>query len=106
MLDIVKDLKNNRITNETIDKQNQILSRLLDSQKSLKEKDYSSKREGAIGLDLDYSGPLDIPNNLGQNNILFMDAMEEALNEGYSEEYKKMFRKYYRNLLKNENDVK
>ena len=106
MLDIVKDLKNNRITNETIDKQNQILSRLLDSQKSLKEKDYSSKREGAIGLDLDYSGPLDIPNNLGQNNILFMDAMEDALNEGYSEEYKKMFRKYYRNLLKNENDVK
>ena len=39
MLDIVKDLKNNRITNETIDKQNQILSRLLDSQKSLKEKE-------------------------------------------------------------------
>ena len=99
MLDIVKDLKNNRITNETINKQNQILSRLLDSQKSLKEKDYSNKRQGAIGLDSDYSGPLDMPNNLGQNNLLFMDAMEDALNQGYSEEYKKMFRKYYRNLL-------
>ena len=103
MLDVIEDFKNNRITKETTDKQNKILSRLLDSQKSLKEKEYSDKREGEKGIDTEYSGPINLPDNLGQNNLLFMDAMEDALNEGYSEEYKKMFRKYYRELLNNEN---
>ena len=106
MLDIIEDFKNNRVTKETTDKQNKILSRLLDSQKSLKEKEYSEERKGETGLEVDYSGPINLPDNLGQNNLLFMDAMEEALNEGYSEEYKKMFRKYYRDLLNNENEIK
>ena len=106
MLDIIDDFQNNRISKETIDKQNKILSRLLDSQKSLKEKEYSEDRKGNQALDMEYSGPINLPNNLGQNNLLFMDAMEEALNENYSEEYKKMFRKYYRDLLENENEIK
>ena len=43
-----------------------------------------------------------MPDNLGNNNLIFIDAMEEALNQNYSDEYKKMFRKYYRELQKNE----
>lgn len=43
-----------------------------------------------------------MPNNLGNNNLLFIDAMEEALEQNYSKEYKDMFRKYYRDLQKNE----
>ena len=78
---------------------------MLDSQKSLKEKDYSNKRQGAIGLDSDYSGPLDMPNNLGQNNLL-LDAMEDALNQGYSEEYKKMLENIIGIFLINKNEIK
>ena len=72
----------------------------------LRKKEYSEERKGETGLEVDYSGPINLPDNLGQNNLLFMDAMEEALNEGYSEEYKKMFRKYYRDLLNNDNEIK
>ena len=105
MLDIIEDFKNNRITKETTDKQDRILSRLLDSQKSLKEKEYSEERKGVEGTEIEYSGSINLPDDLGQNNLLFMDAMEDALNEDYSEEYKKMFRKYYRDLLNNENEI-
>ena len=82
------------------EKQQKILSRLLDSQKSLKERDYSNKRKSETGQEKSYSGPLDLPKNLGNENLIYIDAMEEALNQNYSLEYEKMFRKYYRNLQK------
>lgn len=99
MLDVVEDFNQNRVSKETTDKQNKILSRLLDSQKSLKEKDYSEKRKGSIAGEKPYSESLLIQNELNERNIIYMDAMEDAMEESYSEEYKKMFRKYYRGLL-------
>ena len=100
---VLNDFKNNRITNETKERQQKILSRLLDSQKSLKERDYSNKRKSETGQEKSYSGPLDLPENLGNENLIYIDAMEEALNQNYSLEYEKMFRKYYRNLQNDEN---
>ena len=99
MLDVVEDFNQNRVSKETTDKQNKILSRLLDSQKSLKEKDYSDKRKESIARDKPYSESFLIQNELNERNIIYMDAMEDAMEESYSEEYKKMFRKYYRGLL-------
>ncbi len=100
---VLNDFKNNRITNETKERQQKILSRLLDSQKSLKERDYSNKRKSETGQEKSYSGPLDLPENLGNENLIYINAMEEALNQNYSSEYEKMFRKYYRNLQSDEN---
>ena len=99
MLDVVEDFNQNRVSKETTDKQNKILSRLLDSQKSLKEKDYSDKRKESIAEEKPYSESFLIQNELNERNIIYMDAMEDAMEESYSEEYKKMFRKYYRGLL-------
>lgn len=102
MEDIIRDFQQNKVSKETEKKQQKILSRLLDSQKSLKEREFSEKRKSELGGDKNYSGPIDMPDNLGNNNLIFIDAMEEALNQNYSDEYKKMFRKYYRELQKNE----
>ena len=103
MLDVIQDFENDRVTKETINKQNKILSRLLDSQKSLKEKEYSDKREGTISIDIQQLETIDNPDNLGQKKLLFIDALEEALNQNYSEEYKQMLRQYYKDLLNDEN---
>ena len=103
MDDIIRDFQQNKVTKETEKKQQKILSRLLDSQKSLKEREFSEKRKSDVAEEnKNYSSPLDMPNNLGNNNLLFIDAMEEALEQNYSKEYKDMFRKYYRDLQKNE----
>jgi len=104
MEDIIRNFQQNKVNKDTEKKQQKILSRLLDSQKSLKEREFSEKRKSELGEDKNYSGPLDIPDNLGNNNLIFIDAMEEALNQNYSEEYRKMFRKYYRELQKNESE--
>tara|TARA_B100001142_G_scaffold77975_3_gene78740 strand:+ start:4387 stop:7734 length:3348 start_codon:yes stop_codon:yes gene_type:complete len=103
MDDIIRDFQQNKVSKETEKKQQKILSRLLDSQKSLKEREFSEKRKSEVAEETkNYSSPLNMPNNLGNNNLLFIDAMEEALEQNYSNEYKEMFRKYYRDLQKNE----
>ena len=103
MLDVIQNFENNRVTKETINKQNKILSRLLDSQKSLKEKEYSDKREGTPASDIKQLEAVDNPDNLGQKNLLLIEALEDALNQNYSEEYKRMLREYYKKLLDDEN---
>ena len=103
MLGVIQDFENDRVTKETINKQNEILSRLLDSQKSLKEKEYSDKREGTIANDIKQLETIDNPDNLGQKNLLFINALDEALNQNYSDEYKQMLRNYYKDLLNDEN---
>lgn len=103
MLDVAEQFNQNRVSKETSDKQNKILSRLLDSQKSLKEKDYSEKRKESIAEQKPYSESYLIQEKINEKNITYMNAMENALDQGYSEEYKKMFRKYYRGLLEIEN---
>ena len=73
MLDVIQNFENNRVTKETINKQNKILSRLLDSQKSLKEKEYSDKREGTAASDIKQLEAVDNPDNLGQKNLLLIE---------------------------------
>ena len=104
MLDVANQLNQKRISKETTDKQNKILSRLLDSQKSLKEKDFSEKRQESVAQQKSYSESILKQKEINEKNIIYMNAMENALEESYSEEYKKMFRKYYRGLLELEND--
>ena len=45
MEEVIKDFQRRKITRETIERQNKILSRMLDSQKSLKQKDYNDKEK-------------------------------------------------------------
>ena len=44
------------------------LERFLDSN----EREFSEKREGELGENKNYSGPIEMPNNLGNNNLIFI----------------------------------
>ena len=82
MEDVINSFKNNRINSETKNKQQKILSRLLDSQKSLKKRDFSDKRKGEIADNIDYQGPLELPNDLGEKDLLFDITTGFGLNKG------------------------
>jgi len=104
MEEIINDFENNNITRETIERQQRILSRMLDNQKSLTQKDYSNERESKTGNDFDYLGSQQLPENLGDKNLLLINAMESAMDEGYSIEYNKLIRNYFLNLQKEDNN--
>ena len=104
MEEIINDFENQNITRETIERQQRILSRMLDNQKSLIQKDYSNKRESKTGENFEYLGSQQLPENLGDKNLLLINAMESAMDEGYSVEYNKLIRNYFLNLQKESGD--
>lgn len=103
MDEVILDLKNNNINRKTIERQQRILSKMLDSQKSLTQKDFSKKRisKSAGNYNSDY-----INTNLDiiEKNSFFIDAMESALNEDIPLDYKNVTRLYFLNLQKETNN--
>ncbi len=100
MEEVINDFRRKQIDRETHERQQRILSRMLDSQKSLTQKDYSEKRKSSTGEQLMYSGPSGLPEDMGERETLIMNAMESALQEGHSKEYQDMMKKYFRRLQK------
>ena len=99
MEEVVKDFKKSDVDRETIDRQQQILSRLIDSQKSLNQREYSNKRksETASG-ELQYLGPSGLPMDMGERDRQLSVAMKSALNENLPVEYNKLINNYFKGL--------
>ena len=99
MDETINDFINNNVTKKTIERQQQILSRMLDSQKSLTKKDIDKKRQSKSGDDFTYTGN----DNLileKDNDLMLINAMEDAIQEGLSEQYEKLIRLYFLELQK------
>jgi len=104
MDEIINDFKNKKINSKTIERQQKILSRMLDKQKSLNPpKDFGNKRKAKTGEIFEYDGATSLPTNLGDKNILLINAMESAMDEGHSNENQKIIRNYFLNL-QNDNE--
>ena len=81
-----------------MERQEQILSRMLDSQKSMTQRDFSEKRKSSSGGEFNYDGPTGLPVDKGQRDLLLINAMESALQEGHPREYQQMMKHYFRSL--------
>ncbi len=105
MDEVLKDLQNNQVLRRTIERQQKILTRLLDAQKSLRTQSYKKERESTTGKNLMKIPPGELPEDLGERNIVLRQKLEEALKNGYTSEYKEIIRKYFEELSKEENKV-
>ncbi len=102
MEEVIKDLQNNRVLRQTIERQQHILSRLLDAQKSLRTQDYKEERISRSGSDIGRTSPGELPANLGERRTLLQQNLEKALKDGYRHEYEELIRKYFEALSKPE----
>ena len=98
MEEVIEDFRRKQVDRRTQERQQRILSRMLDSQKSLTQKDYSEKRKSSDGEEFIYSGPTGLPSDMGEREMLLINAMESALQEGHSREYQNMMKQYFRSL--------
>ena len=106
MKEVVQNLEQNNVNRETIQKQERILSRLLDASKSMRERDYEKKRKATTGTEIARRSPGDIdPSALeGKNKLL--DDLLKSLEHGYSKDYQELIRKYFDELQKIETQKK
>jgi hypothetical protein len=99
MEEVVTDMKTGKLDDQLVQKQERILSRLLDAQKSINERDYEKQRESNSGQNVIRQSPADLNLYLKDRNKL-KDELNNAVNEGYSKDYEELIRKYYEQLEK------
>ena len=103
---VIKDLQRKKFDRKTKDRQQRILSRMLDSQTSMTQRGEKDKRKShAAKKDTPFKGPAGLPNDLGQRENLALQALNKALRLGYSNEYQTMIKNYFNSLILIESDT-
>jgi hypothetical protein len=106
MVDDMKKVEgdlHSQITRETIQRQQQILSRMLDAQKSMREREYSKKRKAETGKEYATISPKDLPADLGERREKWQQDVLRAKKEGYSRDYLDVIKQYFEALFEREN---
>jgi hypothetical protein len=102
MQEVITDMQGEKLDDDLIQKQEHILSKLLDAQKSINERDFEKERESRTGKTVlrEFPAELDLSSPNSLNKI--RDELNKAVKEGYSRDYEDLIRKYYE-ILQNEN---
>jgi uncharacterized protein with NRDE domain len=102
MEEVVKNMTSEQLDDKTVQQQEHILSKLLDAQRSINQRDYEDKRESKSGKDIVGESPaeLNLSSQKAKNSV--RDELNKSVQEGYSKDYEELIRKYYE-LLQKEN---
>lgn len=93
MMETIEELQQNRVSRRTIQRQQQILTRLLEASRSMEQKGKDDKREGkTVDENLRESPDSLTPNE--QAERLRRDLIR-ALESGYSSDYEALIRRYF-----------
>ena len=102
MEEVIQDLLKNNVNPKTIERQRQILSRLLDAQRSAQQREYSKKRKAQAAEKYYSRDPGAVKNQYDLNRKHLEDALNRALKEGYNQDYKNLIKTYFKTLEKAE----
>lgn len=97
MEDIAKSLQRHQLDRSIIERQERILSRLLDAQRSVRRRDYTRRRKAEVGENVTEreSPRLESPE---LREKIIREDMLRALNEGYPPEYENLIKAYFKAL--------
>ena len=99
MDEVIKDLKQKRYNRKTQQRQERILSRMLDSQKSMTQRGKKEERLAETASKIvKLTGPSGLPEDMGQRQTLTSEALNQAMKAGYTQEYVTMIRRYFNAL--------
>ena len=104
MEEVVKDLQRQNISRKTVNRQKRILSRLLDAQRSVHQRDYSKKRKAETGKEYHALSPRDLPSNLATEQDRLKNDLLRALKEGYTKDYKELIKRYFEALAREQQE--
>lgn len=100
MKEVVNGLNTQKFDENLIHKQERILSRMLDAQRSINERDYEKNRESVTGKQFNLSSPGELNLNGEESINKLKDELLKALREGYSKDYEQLIRQYFKALQK------
>lgn len=98
MKDVVRDMQGKNIKPETIQRQEKILSRLLQASRSIRKQDYDNRRESTPGEEVTRKGPGEL--NLSIENDKFNQELINIIRRNFSPEYQDLILRYLKALRK------
>jgi len=102
MQEVQTDLEQGDVNPATLQKQERILSRLLDSQRSMREKDFEKRRRSEAGKNQQRQSPTDIDFTTQEGKNKLREELLKVLEGKYSKDYEDLIRKYFEKLEKEE----
>lgn len=104
MREVITIMNTDKIDDDLVQSQEKILSKLLDAQRSINERDFEKNRESNSSKNFAKKSPGELNLNSEKNKI--KDELLKIINEGYSKDYEDLIRKYYETLEKeNKNEI-
>lgn len=102
MKEVQTDLEQGNVNPNTTKKQEHILSRLLDSQRSMRERDYEKRRKAETGTNIGRASPADIDLSTQEGKNKLREELLKVLEGKYSKDYEELIKKYFDQLEKEE----
>ena len=96
---VARDLDRSPVAPQTLQRQQRILSRLLDAQRSARERGWSKSREAKSGSDVAYRGPGSLPGDLGEREDPLRQRLAQALRGDMPTEYRTLVKRYFELLM-------
>ncbi len=98
MKEVVEQLRQNDVNETTTRQQERILSRLLQAQRSMRERDYEQRRRATAGTNRYLQRPSQL--SVRPQGEQFRRDLQRAMESGYTKEYIELIRKYYEAITK------
>jgi hypothetical protein len=98
MKEVVSGLNTQKIDDDLIRKQDKILSKLLDAQRSINERDFEKNRESFSGQNFNQESPSELLLNDERAKDILREELLKSLKEGYSKDYQELIRRYFQTL--------
>jgi hypothetical protein len=94
----LEEMERSGASQETIDRQKRILSRLLDAQRSLRRRDYTERRRSRTGEEYAREVPGALPDGLARSSEELREDLLRAMQHEYPSEYRELIRAYFESL--------
>jgi hypothetical protein len=100
MYEVLTDMKTEKLDDDLIQKQEKILSKLLDAQRSINERDFEKERKSRSGENVVLESPFDINLDSEAGKDKLRDELNKAIQEGYVKDFEELIMKYYNAIQK------
>lgn len=98
MKEVVEQLRQNEVNPNTTQQQERILSRLLQAQRSMRERDFEQKRKATTGITPQKRNPVELSAQTNESRL--QKDIQRAQEAGYSKDYMDLIRKYFESIGK------
>jgi hypothetical protein len=98
MQEVAQDLKDRNVSQQTMQKQEHIETRLLDFQRAQREREFSPQRQAQTGVDVLRPSPRELPDKPGVDQL--REDLLRALDTKYAPDYEQLIRQYFDALSK------